>query len=276
MDHTQHVTRQEIPPIYQSMTIGQLRAYQFSALTETSHAVFTRLGGVSRAPWQSLNLSRSVGDAAVDVATNFTLACQALRIHPQQTAASHLVHGNRVVVARNGSGTRQLDRADGLITQGPGLFLTMRFADCTPLLFYDRGTRSVGLAHAGWRGTMKNVMGAVVEAMQTHFGSRPEDIVVVIGPSIGPCCYEVGEDVFAAAQEQFTDPAPFFLKPGLKRHLDMWAANAYQAEQAGVRQITVSGLCTACRTDEFFSHRAEKGKTGRFGVFLGLPKDSEA
>ncbi len=120
---------------------------------------------------------------------------------------------------------------------------------------------------------MKNVVGAVVGAMRHHFGSNPQDITVVIGPSIGPCCYEVRGDVLDAAQRAFTNPMSFFDKRGGTAYFDMWRASVHQAEQAGLKQIIVSQLCTACRTDEFFSHRAEKGKTGRFGVFLGIPED---
>ena len=258
--------------VYQPVEYGALRAYQFPALAQTRHAVFTRLGGISQPPWQGLNLGQAVGDSPLHVKTNFDLACQALEMNPQRTVACHLVHGNRVAVAPNHLAGQLLGQADALITRQPGLWLTMRFADCTPLLFFDPATPAVGLGHAGWRGTMQNVAGAVIEAMGHHFGSKPEEITMVIGPSIGPCCYQVGTDVLAAAGQAFAKPGEFFNKSDQGLYFDLWQANARQAERVGVKQVVVSGLCTACRTAEFFSHRAEKGKTGRFGVFLGIPE----
>jgi hypothetical protein len=217
-------------------------------------------------------MGHAVGDSLDNVAANFELACTALDISPAQTASCHLEHGNRVVVARANRTLQLLGFADAVITAEPGVFLTMRFADCTPLLFYDPTTRSVGLAHAGWRGTMKNVTGSVVEAMQHHFNSDPAHIRLVIGPSIGPCCYQVQDDVWEAAWMAFARPESFFVRHKKGMYFDMWRANVYQAYQAGVGQVVVSELCTACRTNEFFSHRAERGRTGRFGAFLGLPK----
>lgn len=266
-------TKLSSTPLYQPVECKTLRAYRFPALAQTTHAVFTRLGGVSQPPWHSLNMGHAVGDFPWHVKANFESACQALNINPQHTVACHLVHGNRVVVAQNGQNRQLLGQADAIITQVPGLYLTMRFADCTPLLFFDPITQSVGLGHAGWRGTMKNVIEAVVGAMRRHFGSKPQDITIAIGPSIGPCCYEVRGDVLDAAQRAFTNSMLFFDERDGRAYFDMWRASVHQAEQAGLKQIIVSELCTACRTDEFFSHRAEKGKTGRFGVFLGIPEN---
>jgi hypothetical protein len=256
----------------QVIKVGQLQAYRFPALSETQHAVFTRKGGFSPAPWTGLNLSQSVGDSAQNVTANFKLACQSVSISPLRTASSQLVHGDEVVVISDFSQQhRGLPEADILITRIPGLTLTMRFADCVPLMFFDRVTRSVGLAHAGWRGTLKNVMGVTVNAMRYHFDSRPENLTVVIGPSIGPCCYRVGEDVFDAAGAALENSRSFFRQTETGLFFDLWRANLYQAREAGLKDIALSRICTACRTDEFFSHRAERGKTGRFGVFLGIP-----
>ena len=249
--------------------------YQFPALANTVHAAFTRLGGRSQSPWYGLNLSQAVGDETRAVETNFKLACQALAVNPERTAACHLVHGNVVQVVEDVAGPYRLGVADGLITRVPGLTLTMRFGDCVPLLFYDHRIQAVGLAHAGWRGTLKNVAGAVVEAMTAHFGSRPSDITAVIGPSIGPCCYQVGREVLEAAQQQLEQAIQYFNLLGPDCYFDLWRVNESQARQTGVKEVIVSRLCTACRTDEFFSHRAEKGSTGRFGVFLGLPIQEE-
>ena len=220
-------------------------------------------------------MSRAVGDSAENVTANFELACQALGVDARRTASCHLVHGNRVLRVDAPTSPDSLEQADALVSNTPGLCLTMRFADCAPLLFHDPVTGSIGLAHAGWRGTMQNIMGRVVEAMQHHFDSRPEDIRVVIGPGIGPCCYEVKEDVLAAARISLTNPDSLFEPNGTGVYFNVWAANSQQAQEAGLTEVTVSRLCTACRTNEFFSHRAENGQTGRFGVFLSLPNLSK-
>jgi len=141
------------------------------------------------------------------------------------------------------------------------------------LLFFDPVAGAVGLGHAGWRGTMQNVVGAVVQAMADTFGSRPADIRLVIGASIGVCCYQVGDDVLRAARASFADPESLFDRSRGDVRFDLWAANRRQAEAAGVGEIIVSGICTACHTADFFSHRAEQGRTGRFGAFIGLAND---
>ncbi|MFQ5576240.1 MAG: peptidoglycan editing factor PgeF [Anaerolineae bacterium] len=257
--------------VQQVVEYGSLRAYRYPALAGATHAVFTRRGGVSPPPWNGLNMGLSVGDAPENVTANVALACRALGIDPAATASCKLVHGNRVVVARQSREPQFLEQADAIISAAPGVFLTMRFGDCVPLLFFDPANGVVGLAHAGWRGTVKNVTGAVAAAMKRRFGSKPANIRLVIGPSIGPCCYRVQRDVLRAAQQTFDAPDAFFQRRNGDMYFDMWRANAHQARQAGLGAVTQSNLCTACRTGEFFSHRAEGGKTGRFGVFVGLP-----
>jgi YfiH family protein len=163
------------------------------------------------------------------------------------------------------------EKTDALVTDVPGVFLMLRFADCVPVLFHDPVRQAVGLAHAGWRGTVSHIARATVEKMVDAFGCSPADIRAGIGPSIGPCCYEVGPEVVSAAQKAFPD-APFVLQRGSgeRWHFDLWAANHHQLAAAGVTEIELSGLCTACRTDEWFSHRAEGGRTGRLAAVIGL------
>jgi YfiH family protein len=184
---------------------------------------------------------------------------------------AHLVHGaevDRVTGADNGAWR---PRVDGLITDEPGCALTMNYADCTPIFVYDPVRRAIGLGHAGWQGAMKDLPGALVGAMQAAFGSRPADLLAAIGPCIGPCCYEVGEPVVSQIHHHFPNKPDLLQDNGGPRpHFDLPAANRQRLQAAGVRQIQSSGLCTACRTDLFFSHRAEKGTTGRFGVLFML------
>lgn len=257
------------------VAVNNLQSYQFERLNqfpELTHAVFTRHGGVSRQPYQSLNLSVSVGDDPEDVQANFLAVCRSMEILPEQTAACHLVHGADIITVSQANQQPVMGTADGLITRDIGVFLFMRFADCTPLLFFDPVQGAVGITHAGWRGTMQNAAGATVQAMQAQFGSKPETIIAAIGPAIGPCCYEVGPEVISAGEAALTSADSLFTPNGRANHarFDMWAANRQQLQQAGVGEILESQVCTACRTDLFFSHRAEQGRTGRYGVIIGL------
>jgi YfiH family protein len=154
--------------------------------------------------------------------------------------------------------------------------LSLRFADCTPIIVYDPAHHALGVAHAGWRGTVSKIAVALVEAMSDAFGSEPAALIAGIGPSIGPCCYEVGEEVIAAARTAFEreverrDGWPLLFSDGAATYLDLWSANRVLLEWTGVRQIETARLCTACHRQRFFSHRAEAGKTGRFAMVAAL------
>lgn len=259
------------PVTLDKLTFFRVRA--FDAYPNLSHAIFTRRGGVSQDFFESLNLSTAVGDDLQAVAENFRQACHAVGTTPAQTVSCHLIHSAKIITINKSNRQRVMGQADGLITADLDIFLAMRFGDCTPLIFFDPVGGAIGLTHAGWRGTMKNAAGATIRAMVGQFGCRPEDIVAVIGPAIGPCCYEVGADVIAAARQAFAEPDSLFVQRNgnpNRGHFDLWAANQRQLADSGVRQIIRSELCTACRTDLFFSHRAEQGRTGRFGVIIGL------
>ena len=263
------------PTGFNPTTIQNLPMYQFRRFTAFSnlvHAVFTRNGGVSLKPYHSLNLSLSVQDNPTAVQVNFLTVCGALAVSPQQIAACQLIHGADIITVTHDNCRQMMGYADGLITGEPNIFLFMRFADCTPLLFFDPVQRAVGLTHAGWRGTMQNAAGATVQAMKTELGCNPENIIAAIGPAIGPCCYEVGQDVISVAQASLENASTLLKKNGKPAyaHFDMWEANRRQLLAADTGEIIQSRCCTACHTDTFFSHRAESGQTGRFGVMIGL------
>lgn len=250
-----------------------LRYYQFDIFSDNLlNAVFTRQGGISPEPWTSLNLSISVGDDPARVAENRTHAFNALGRNPASIHDAWLVHGTDVVHAE---APRALDdpaqKADIIFTNNPHVSLFMRFADCVPLLFHDPKRRVIGIAHAGWMGTARGVAEASINAMQERYGSKPGDVVVGIGPSIGVDHYEVGEEVAAQFREKFGADSERILQTREGRiHLDLWTANALQLQQKGVEQIQISGLCTACHLEDWYSHRAENGKTGRFGALMAL------
>jgi YfiH family protein len=131
--------------------------------------------------------------------------------------------------------------------------------------------RAVGVAHAGWRGTVAGIATALVQTMQAEFGSRPHDLIAGLGPAIGPCCYQVGPEVAREVMVAFgTGDGLLPAQPDGSYHLDLWAANRWLLARAGVHQVEVAGLCTACRTDEFYSHRAERGRTGHHGALAYL------
>jgi YfiH family protein len=248
--------------------------YQFEALSSEAgliHGVFTRLGGVSAPPFDSLNTSISVSDDQANVEANRRAIYAALGIPPDHVRTVWQVHSAEVVVV-NGKQPQAWPppQADIIITQQPGLGLAMRFADCVPVLLYDPIRRVVGMAHAGWRGTVQHAGRVAVQAMCDSFGCDPADIIAGIGPSIGPCCYEVGPEVVAEVTAAFGGADGLIASgPGGIARLDLWAANQRDLRQAGVERVEMAGLCTACRRDEFFSHRAE-GVTGRFGALAGL------
>jgi YfiH family protein len=245
--------------------------YQFDAL-QTRHALFTRRGGVSPDPWGSLNVGGTVGDDLARVHENRRLSFQAMGCVPESIFDVWQIHSADVVCARAprpaGESYRQ---ADIILTDRPNVTLFMRFADCVPILLHDPRKGVVGLAHAGWMGTLRDVAKATVEAMEKNYGSNPADIIAGIGPSIGPDHYEIGADVILQVMQKHADEAELVLKSHHgKIHFNLWEANRLSLERVGVGQIEVSGICTACHTEDWFSHRAEKGRTGRFGALISL------
>ena len=185
---------------------------------------------------------------------------------------AHLVHGDDVAVVTQANNGTWVSHVDGLVTNESGCALTMNYADCTPIFLYDPIHQAIGLGHAGWQGTIKDLPGAMVRQMNAAFGSEPGELLAGIGPCIGVCCYEVGEPVISQVQARFGEEEQLVVAQvgGSRPHLDLVRANQINLERAGVRHIESSGLCTACRTDLFFSHRAEKGRTGRFGTIFIL------
>jgi len=251
--------------------------YQFEQWAENRegpvHGIFTRLGGVSAPPWASLNVGSTVGDDPGAVARNKALMAAALGLDERRFCTVWQVHGRETIVVEDAPCDGGiLGQADGIVTDRPGAVLTMRFADCVPILLYDPVRRVIGLAHAGWRGTVAGVAQSVVAIMAGRYSCRPEDIQAGIGPSIGPEQYCVGEEVVRAVQEAFGDGDGLIRRAADgAAYLDLWAANQRALNAAGVRQVEIAGLCTASRTHEFYSHRAEQGRTGRFGVVIALP-----
>jgi len=248
-----------------------LRYFQFDSL-RTRHAIFTRHGGVSPEPWGSLNVGGTVGDDLTRVKKNRLLSFDALSCAPESIFDVWQVHSADVVCA---NAPRPVDesyrQADIILTDRPNVTLFMRFADCVPILLHDPRHAIIGVAHAGWMGTLRDVATSAIHTMQKQYGSNPADILAAIGPSIGPDHYEIGADVILQVMQKFGDESELVLKShNGKIHFNLWEANRLLLERSGVDQIEVSGVCTACNTHDWFSHRAEKGRTGRFGALISL------
>lgn len=247
-----------------------LTYYQFESLAGcdgVKHAIFTRLGGVSLLPFHSLNLGGSVGDDPAAVDANRVAVFETLGLAPEQVITGYQVHSANVVCVGSEHGGRVLPGADGLLTKDPVALLS-RFADCVPILLFDPVRRAAGILHAGWRGTAAQIAALGVRQMRAHFGTRPQDIIAGIGPSIGPCCYQVQDDFVRAICAAWPAARTHIHTNSGTTHADLWAMNRQQLLDAGVRKIEESCICTACHRDEFFSHRGDGGRTGRFGVIV--------
>ena len=255
----------------------------YPLLTETGivkHCFTTRMGGVSKGIFSSMNLSFTRGDEKEDVMENYKRLAEALGVSLENfvfTDQTHTTNVLQVTEKDAGKGIlreRDYQDVDGLITNVKGLVLSTFFADCVPLYFVDPVHEAIGMSHSGWRGTVRRMGKATIEAMEQAFGTKPSDLICAIGPSICQDCYEVSEDV----AEKFKSAFPGYEREILlekgngKYQLDLWKANEIVLEDAGVEKehIAVTNLCTCCNPKLLFSHRASHGKRGNLGGFLCL------
>ncbi len=253
---------------------------KFDCYSEITHAFTTRHGGVSDGYFGKMNLSFNVGDESIRVIENYRIICGHLGINPENLVLSQQTHtANVVTVTEKNKGTgifREYDYrdVDGLITNIPGVALVTHSADCCILAFYDPKKRVIAAAHAGWRGTVKEIGKVTVQKMQNEFGSDPKEIIVGIAPSIGKCCYEVDMPVYEkfAALEYLDLQSIFENKRNGKFMLDLWEANKQILKNAGIREenIDITDICTNCYPDDFHSHRATNGKRGVNGLILEI------
>lgn len=233
-----------------------------SLLGGVRHAFSTRPGGVSPAPWDSLNLGPSRGDAPENVAENYRRFFACLGADEHRAVLSKQVHEDNVrhVTAEDcGKGLfreRDYTSVDAMITDTPDIPLVVFSADCGIILLYDPVRRAVGAAHAGWRGAAAGIVYKTVRRMQETFGTDPRDLRAAIGAAIGPCCFETDADVPRALRDALGRAAePYITRRGQKWHVDLKGVNARWLEKAGVTQIDVCPDCTACRPDLYWSHR---------------------
>jgi polyphenol oxidase len=224
----------------------------------------TRHGGVSLAPYSSLNLGKATADNMEAVATNFQLFYEGLGINSQQVARSHQIHEDNILIATQHG---NYEGYDALITNQPNLFVGVSVADCTPILLYDAGTDAVAAIHAGWRGTVKEIVKKTLLLMQDTYQTRPQDVFGYVGTCIDEYSFEVGEEVAVNFDS-------FFKRYDAQRqkwYVDLKKANCQQLFDVGVpiHQIEVSPYCTIEHNTDYFSHRKEKGLTGRMMAIIG-------
>ena len=246
----------------------------------TVHGFSTRLGGVSPAPWENLNLGANRGDDPNRVRENFSRFCAALGADVTALVKNHQVHSDRVrpVTAadiQSDPAAPGVFEADGLITDVPGICLTVFSGDCIPILFYDPQARVIAAVHAGWRGTAAGIAARAAEAMVRDYGCAPEHILAAIGPGIGPCCFETHADVPEGLWAGLGADAEPFIRPlpgGGKFPVDLKRANARWLERSGLTpdHIALCTACTACRLDTFWSHRVQGNARGSMAAMIQL------
>lgn len=248
---------------------------------EIRHFISTRNGGFSNSPYDSLNLGFHVGDNPAVVLKNRKRLASAFGIPLGNFTIARQVHGCNVKIVTKdlrGSGAFNYDTAisatDAMITDIPNICLMVLQADCVPILFFDVKKRVIGVAHAGWRGTVSMVAQNTVKVLQETFHCSPQDILVGIGPSVGPCCYEIGPETIVLVEKAFHSEEGYINNrtPDGKGCFNLWEANKTQLVQMGIpeRNIEVAQICTRCNHTVFFSYRHQNTETGRFGAGVML------
>lgn len=235
------------------------------------HGVFTRAGGISPAPWASLNTGGLSGDSRDNVVENRRRIFSVFSFSVETIFDVWQVHSSKVIHAER---PRALDaphqKGDAIVTNQKGITLFMRFGDCVPILLADPIRGVIGMAHAGWQGTVGQIGLHTVDEMVTRYGCQAENIIAGIGPSIGPDHYQVQSDVVEKAQAVFGEDEQIIIKRDGRYFFNLWEANQRVLERCGVRNIEQAMVCTACHMEDWYSHRGEHGKTGRFGALITL------
>lgn len=246
---------------------GEVARYLSFPNLQVPHGFSTRVGGVSEGPYRSLNIGQTTKDAPSRVHENRQRLSGEVGVPLVRTLS--MVHGAVVVrVDRNPPTVRE---GDACVTDRPGVAMMITTADCVPIFFHDPVRRAVGLAHAGWRGTVAGIAAETVKALVREYGTRPEHVQVAVGPGIGPCCFEVDDDVAEPFRQRF--PGKDLVGERVNKFtVDLWRANLQVLLEAGVAEerIRVSRVCTSCREDLFFSFRRDRKVTGRMAALIAL------
>jgi YfiH family protein len=236
----------------------------FSGYDHLIHRVFTRIGGVSKPPYDTLNCSYNVGDQPERVNENLRAIRDA--IGAKDLIYMNQVHGGDIVILQNGHHNRieSISDADALITDIPSVALMVKQADCQGVILYDPVKAVLAVVHCGWRGNVRNILGAVVNRMRSDLGCRESDMLAAVGPSLGPCCAE-----FTSYREIFPEWFREFIVR--RSHFNLWEISRRQLLDSGLEEsrIEIAEICTRCNTEIFYSYRGE-GTTGRFATVAML------
>lgn len=252
-----------------------------SAFDGLNHFISGRKGGTSRGAFSSLNLGFHTGDNDFDVLQNRRILADAAGTDFFCATLARQCHSGNVAIvdeSMKGRGAAELESAlpntDGMITNVPGICLHVLVADCVPIILYDPVKRVVAALHAGWRGGLKKIAAHAVEKMVQHYGCRAADMRAGLGPSNGPCCYEVGEDVRRETLRTLGNTKGIMTESDTagKYFFDQWTLNKQQLLDYGLKDehIETADICTQCTSDDFFSSRAGGGVTGRFAAGVAI------
>lgn len=270
---------------YKTSDGAEVLVLKYPLLEETGiveHCFTTRIGGVSKGIFSSMNVSFTRGDDASAVETNYRRLAEVMGTQSENfvfTDQTHTVNVRKVTAEDVGKGIvreRDYTDIDGLITNEPGVVLSTFYADCVPLYFVDPVHKAIGLSHSGWRGTVARMGKVTIEAMQREYGSRPEDIICAVGPSICQDCYEISADVAEKFAREFAGHEAEILRESPKNHekyhLNLWRANEIVLMEAGIKteHIAVTDVCTCCNSEVLYSHRASHGRRGSLGGYMCL------
>ena len=258
-----------------------IRFTHLSRYKDILHFITTRHGGYSQKPFNSFNLASHVGDREDHVFKNRDLLANSLNITSRNFFYTHQEHGdkvflinNRNIENKNNELANIVPTSDAIITADKGICLLIFVADCVPVLLFDCRKKVIGAVHAGWKGTASQISHKTIHLMQSYYGCKPHDIKCAIGPSIGPCCYQVGKEVIDRVKRSFSEKEQLALSDpdGDKSFFNLWYANKMQLLNCGIPEenIEMANLCTFCYSDLFFSSRKEDKHTGRFAAGIML------
>lgn len=266
--------------VFEEKTIEGVPLLTYPLLEKTeivTHGFTTRMGGVSKGHCATMNISTTRGDDLEAIEENRRRLARALGVKVEDFTYTHQTHTTNVAVVTEEDRGKQFLETDGMVTDVPGICLVTFYADCVPLYFVDPVHKAIGLSHSGWRGTVGRMGQITVEKMREMYGTKPEDVVAAIGPSICQDCYEVSEDVIEEFRNAFQEsvwPKLFYKKEAGKYQLNLWKANEQILLDAGIQKdkIAVTNVCTHCNPKILFSHRTTGFQRGNLCALLALEK----
>lgn len=264
------------------VTDGRLKYIEFECLNTfgnlLTHCMSTRCGGVSTGECSTLNLGFNRNDSRENVIQNYKLLCDSVGLDTGNLVMSNQVHGTVVRLIGKGdkgkgfSGDSDIAGVDGLMTVTPKVAMVTFYADCVPVFLFEPAAKAAALLHSGWRGTLKSITAAAVAAMQNLRGFKAERLIAAIGPSIGNCCFEVGEDVYRLFADKYPGRTFYKQLEDGKWTIDLQKIIKSELLRSGLLEENIhsSGICTKCRKDLFFSYRGDSGRTGSLAAFMQI------